>query len=316
MASLNPVAPSFFPPARTLLLFVGTAACLAVPLSAAEAPDAPMERLVLDDMEDVGDWYNDSPDETALTASEVHVKQGKTALLFANVVDHTKGEKNYPIGWPRSGKDLRKSGPTDWSGYDYFECWIYATTSREALPKTPVSVGFYHSGPKRSTSFPLAEVRKDQWVKIQIPIAKIEPSNDIRRIQFNISESNYTHGDHVDFYIDDVVLTRFAHPVIGSMHARRRLIYTSDRHLSAEFELLGSRSATDVTVVLEVGQGENIIASASASPGDLAGEIEVDLAARQSFAAGEAWMKVRLQDGSGKVLHEKEATFRVIEGPF
>ncbi len=316
MAWLNRVAPLFSPPIGILIPLLATFAWNGASLPAAEAPDPPMERLVLDDMEDVGDWYNGSPEETTVAASELHVKEGKTALLFANVVDHTKGEKNYPIGWPRSGKDLKKSGPTDWSAYDYFECWIYATTSRDALPKTPLGVGFYHSGPKRSTSFRLAEVRKDQWVKIQIPIAKIEPPNDIRRVQFNISESNYAHGDHVDFYIDDVVLTRFAHPVIGSMHARRRLIYTSDRHLSAEFELLGSRSPTDVTVGLEVGQGENAVASASTSLGDGPGEIEVDLSAGQSFAPGEAWMKLMLQDASGKILHRKEATFRVIEGPF
>lgn len=314
MAWLTRVAPSFSHLAR--MLFLGTAACLAVPLPAAEVPDAPMERLVLDDMEDVGDWYNGSPEETTLAASELQVKQGKTALLFANVVDHTKGEKNYPIGWPRTGKDLRKLGPTDWSAYDYFECWIYATTSRDALPKTPLSVGFYHSGPKRSTSFRLTDVRKDQWVRIQIPIAKIEPPNDIQRVQFNISESDYAHGDHVDFYIDDVVLTRFAHPVIGSMHARRRLIYASARNLSAEFELLGSRSATEVTVVLDVGQGKKALASASASLGDVPGEIEVDLPTGRAFAPGEAWMKLMLQDASGKVLHEKEAMFRVIEGPF
>ena len=121
--------------------------------------DANKERLVLDDMEDVSDWYSGTPEETTISASDKHVKQGAHSLEFANRVDHTKGEKNYPVGWPRVGKDLAKTGMTDWSAYDLFECWIYTETSRPQLPVGPLSVGFYHSGPKRSSSFPLNNVR-------------------------------------------------------------------------------------------------------------------------------------------------------------
>ena len=42
------------------------------------------------------------------------MKQGRFALKFANLVDYTKGERNYPIGWPRTGKDLAKAKRTDW----------------------------------------------------------------------------------------------------------------------------------------------------------------------------------------------------------
>ena len=124
---------------RGCLLFALFAA-LAGHTGAEETPcgkgmtEANKERLVLDDMEDVSGWYNGSPVETTLSASSEHVKQGKLALKFANVVDHTKGEENYPIGWPRTGKDLVKAKLTDWSAYDFFECWIYAQTSRGSLP--------------------------------------------------------------------------------------------------------------------------------------------------------------------------------------
>ncbi len=278
--------------------------------------EANKERLVLDDMRDVADWYNGSPDETMLAASELHTKQGKFALEFANVVDHTKGEKNYPIGWPRSGKDLKKLGLTDWSDYEYFECWIYVTTSRESLPKSPLGVGFYHSGPRRTSSFRLAEIRKDEWVKITIPISKIELPGDVQRVQFNISESDYAHGDHVDFYIDDVVLTRFAHPVIGSMAPRRRLVYANERHFTAQFELLGSRSGQEVEVVLEIGRGEETHARMSGAAGDLQGEITVALESNRPLTPGESWVKLKLQGESGKRLHARQSTFRVIEGPF
>ncbi|NLS94370.1 MAG: hypothetical protein GXX96_19610 [Planctomycetaceae bacterium] len=275
----------------------------------------PMERLVLDDMEDAGDWYNGSPEETKLAASDLHAKEGKTSLEFANQVDHMKGEKNYPIGWPRTGKDLNKGGPTDWSDYEFFECWIYATTSRDALPRNPLGIGFYHSGPKRSTSFPLDSVRKDEWTKIRLPISRIELAGDVQRVQFNISESNYSHGDQVSFYIDDVVLTRFAHPVLGAMRAQHRIVYADDRYMTAQFELLGNRAGKEVQVVLEVGSGSEAFAQTSGKAGDLGGEITVRIDPGRPLAPGEAWMKIMLQDRAGKILHERQATFRVIEGP-
>ncbi|MHB8898595.1 MAG: hypothetical protein ACYC6Y_07595 [Thermoguttaceae bacterium] len=302
------------------LLLVAAVAAVAA-RAADDLSDVPMERLVIDDMEDVADWSNGSPDETRLAASDVHVKEGKFSLEFANVVDHTKGEKNYPIGWPRTGKELKSAGLTDWTGYEYFECWIYVTTSRESLPREPLGVGFYHSGPKRSTSFPLAEIRKDAWTRIRIPISKIDPAADVQRVQFNISESNYSHGDRVQFSVDDVVLTRFAHPVIGFLAAQRRLVYTGDRRVTAEFELLGNRSGKPVDVVLEVGRGNETVATARAPAADLAGEITAELPvgdrpADRPLAPGPAWMKLTLQDASGKALHARQAIFRVIEGPF
>ena len=306
----------FFPVSAALLLVAVTAILPCDAPNAAELADIPMERLVIDNTEDVADWYNGSPDETTLAASDVHAKEGKFSLEFANMVDHTKGEKDYPIGWPRAGKDLKSLGLTDWSDYEYFECWIFVTTSREALPREPLGVGFYHSGPKRSTSFPLVDVRKDEWTRIQIPISKIELAADVQRIQFNISESNYSHGDHVNFYIDDVVLTRFAHPVIGSMAAERRLVYASDHRITARFELLGNKSGKSVDVVLQVGRGDETLARAQGPAVDLHGEITAELEAGRALTPGPAWMKLTVEDDSGKTLHASQSTFRVIEGPF
>lgn len=148
-------------------------------------------------MENISAWENGSPEETKLDANSLHTKQGEFSLSFANTVDHSKGEKNYPIGWPRTGKNLHKLGLTDWSDYENLECWIFTTTSRESLPKLPLSIGFYHSGAKHSSFFPLTNILKDEWAKVTIPISKIDLPADIQRIQFTISESNYAHGDQV-----------------------------------------------------------------------------------------------------------------------
>jgi len=100
------------------------------------------------------------------------------------------------------------------------------------LPNNPLSVGFYHTGQKQSSQFPLAELKKDAWVKIVVPVAELLDPKDVRRVQFNISESNYKHQDGIDFYIDDVVLTRFVEPAIAELKLPRRILFSHDRVLA------------------------------------------------------------------------------------
>ncbi|MCL4193511.1 MAG: hypothetical protein KJZ87_17375 [Thermoguttaceae bacterium] len=275
--------------------------------------DANKERLVIEDGEDAADWYNGSPDETKLSADDRHAKAGSRAVLFANVVDHTKGETNYPIGWPRVGKDLGKLQFTDWSAYDFFECWIYCDTSRERLPASPLGVGFYHSGPKRSTNFRLPEVTKGQWVPVQIPVAKIERPDDVQRVQFNISEADYKHGDRVDFFIDDVVLTRFVDPAINEFAPERRLVYSSERQLRAAYSLVGYKGLEAVVVELAIlGPDGTVLARATGSPsrqGEIIARIE------RPLAPGVCLARLSLRDGEGRLVDRRDAEFRVIAGP-
>lgn len=276
--------------------------------------EANKERLVLDDMQDVSDWYNGSPEETAIATSDKHVKQGKLTLKFANVVDYTKGEKNYPIGWPRIGKDLRKAKLTDWSGYDFFECWIYVETSRDSLPRTPLGVGFYHSGRKRTSSWPLKEVQKDQWVKVVIPINKLLDPAGVERVQFNISESDYKHGDRVDFYLDDMVLTRYVDPAVVELNLERRIVYGNERQIAAAYRLSGRKGMDEAKVELAIGQADGAPAAKIAAAAARQGEIVLPLGAR--LAPGAYWARLGIRDAQGKLIDRKQAEFRVIQGPF
>lgn len=276
--------------------------------------EANKERLVLDDMEDVADWGNGSPDETTISASDRHVKEGRRALLFANLVDHTKGEKNYPIGWPRTGKELGSGAATDWSAYDFFECWIYVETSRASLPKEPLGVGFYHSGPKRSSHFPLTEVAKDQWVKVVIPIDRIMEPKDVRRVQFNISESNYKHGDRVDFYIDCMALTRFVAPAIAEVGLERKILYTHERVLRASYKLVGYKDLETTAVELAIGKDGGPAAASVRGKAARTGETVLPL--DQPLAAGTYQTTLGLRDAQGELIDRKTVELRVIPGPF
>jgi hypothetical protein len=300
----------------TAVLFVGV-----LQTEAQETPrgkgmtEANQEYLVLDDMEDVSDWYNGSPDETKLSASDKHVKEGKSALLFANVVDHTKGEKSYPVGWPRTGKYLSKVKMTDWSAYDSFECWIYVETNRDTLPNVPIGLGFRNTGNKQGSGFSLKEVVKDGWAKISIPMTKIADPKDIQSIQFHIAEANYKHGDRVDFYIDQMRLVRYAEPAISQLAVDRKVLYSGDRNLTTFYRLVGYKGIAEVTVEFEVGREAAAAAKATAqaqanSPQELA------LSLTGNLSPGPYWARLSLRDKAGNLLDRKQVEFRVIAGPF
>lgn len=299
---------------------------LAVSLLAQEVPpgrglsDANKERLVLEDMEDLGDWGNGSPVETTIARTSKHVKTGKYSLLFANRVDHTQGEAKYPIGWPRINKDLAKAKLSDWSDYDYFECWIYTETSRPALPNAPLGVSFAHTGQKRSTSAILRELKKDEWVKVLIPISKLDDPKDVQRIQFNFSESNYQHGDKVDFFINDLVLTRYVQPAVNTFSLDRELLYSNDRVLTARYTLVGRQGLESLAVELEIGRepGKSVARSVGMppqrQPGRIAPQAELPLVLAQPLTPGEYWAHLNLRAKDGKLVDQKAASLRVIPG--
>jgi hypothetical protein len=303
---------------RSLIPGVCVLTLLALSARADEKPygkgmtEANLERLVLDSMEDVSGWTNGSPLETKLSRSD-RARGGKYSLLFANVVDYTQGEKNYPIGWPRIDKNLVKAKLTDWSAYDQFECWIYVDTSRDALPKSPIGVSFGHPGHRRSSRAELNEVQKGQWTHIVIPMSKIEDPKDVQSVKFNISESSYKHGDRVDFYISGMALTRYVEPAVNEFELQRQVVYGNQKCLTAQYSLVGSRGIEATRVELAIGQGDQPTGTHAMSA-SRRGEVELPI--RTRLAPGLYWAQLGLRDPAGRLIDRKRAEFRVVEGPF
>ena len=239
--------------------------------------EANKERLVLDDMEDISAWSTATPVETTLSRSDAHVKQGRFSLKFANLVDYSRGDKDYPIGWPQVNKDLAKAKLTDWSGYDFLECWIYTETSRAALPNVQIELGLHHSRLHRSSRVELKELRKDAWVKIVVPISKLLDPADVTLIQFSISEAKYRDGDRVDFFIDDVVLTRFVDPAIAELAVERKVLYADDKHAMAMYKLVGRAAMDEATVEVAIGRGDGPPMAQSTLKATRQGEIVLPL---------------------------------------
>jgi hypothetical protein len=198
-----------------------------------------------------------------METTAVRVKTGDSSLRWRVTVDYHAGEVNYPIGWPRVSHAIAE-GERDWSEWEFLRMWVYADTSREALPREPAGLGL--QTPDKASAFhrPLNELRKGEWVQITVPVAELPGGgSDVRQIQFHISESNYRHGDTLDLFIDDLALERHAAPAIEDFAAEGAVSFSDARHLPVRFRMLGLKAGESAQVTCELRRGEKTAARGS-----------------------------------------------------
>ena len=226
---------------------------------ATAAPE--MEKQLLFGGASVKGW---SPAESTLEISTAHARVNTNALHWHVTVDYFGGEKYYPIGWPRFGRDLPAGAQRDWSAWDFLHLWVFATSSRAALPKEAVGLGLHT--PDKSSSFntTLSQLKLGEWVEVVIPIAKIARPGDVRNIQFHISESNYKHADELDLWIDDLALLRYAQPTLLDFSAETAVLFTDAKIVAARFQLAGVKPSDTVPVTCELRRAGKVVACATA----------------------------------------------------
>ena len=274
-------------------------------VSGATAQTAPpMERVSIEDGSGAAGW---GPAEATVEESaEFAGADGKSLHLHIDV-DHTAGEPNYPIGWPRMAM---KPPPElqDWSRFDFLELVIHTETSREALPSSPL--GFIAHTPDKQNAYSrnLSELRKGETTTIVIPLSQIPRHNHVPHIQFYISESNYKHGDVLDFYIDDVALTRYAAPTLSDFVPLQSIAFSDAACLGARFRLLGVEEGRTVGVKARLRQGETAIAEVAWELPR--GEHEVWLPLKAPLTPGEAVLELSLDKP------QQSATLRIVASPF
>lgn len=195
-----------------------------------------MERLVIASGADPGAWHSA---EATMTAGGKHTRVSPASLLFHVDVDHFAGEVQYPIGWPRTNMALREPWQRDWSGFDTLRISVYTETSREVLPPSPLGMNLYTPDRSSAYSRTLTELRKDEWVTIEVPLSQIARHENVTSIQLFISESNYQHGDVLDFYIDDISLWRHAVPTVTELVVQPSVIFADARHVVVSFRAAG-----------------------------------------------------------------------------
>ena len=238
--------------ARTALLGV-TVLLLTTCGCAQEEPAAPqpkMEALTIADGESAEGW---NVAEATMTPSDTHAREGNALNLHIDV-DHTAGEPAYPIGWPRTNLPIPED-QRDWSQWDFLDFWLYADTSRDKLPSTPL--GLILRCPDRANSWhrTLSQATKGEWVHFRFPLAGIPNISNCTAIQFFISESNYKHGDVVDFYVDELALLRYAEPAIVSLRPLQGLVYGDAGSLRVEVDISGMKEAERRLIHLHLKRG-------------------------------------------------------------
>jgi len=245
-------------------LLLATAVAMAIvelprPLQAQQ--DEPrMEALVLADGDSGSEW---TPAEATMEPDDARARDGRAMHLHIDV-DYTTGEPAYPIGWPRTYLNMPEDG-RDWTGWDFIDFWMYADTSRESFPGTPL--GLIIRCPDRNSQWQtnLSDLRKGEWVHFRFPLSQLPDITNVAAVQLFISESNYQHGDVLDFWVDDLRLLRYAEPTIIRLQPLNEVMYRDAGVLRVAVELTGL--AAGETAQVEVGlQADGTVIQQVAAP--------------------------------------------------
>ena len=290
---------------RAVLLAViaGAAMVVAPPPLVAQPAEPPMDERVLTDGDSGSIW---SASEATMEPDDTHARSGR-AMRFHIDVNHETGEPNYPVGWPRTFMNIPE-GERDWSGWDFVDFWVYAESSRERLPATPL--GLIIRCPDRNSAFDvtLSAVRLGEW---SLPFPRLPrcPTRPTVGIQFFISESNYRHEDVLDFWIDDLKLLRYAQPTILSLQPLNQVVYRDQPVLRLAVDLTGLEEGATAQVEVGLRRDGQELVRASATLG--AGMATIPLPLEGAVPATcEAWARVT---GSDRILTQP---VRVVSSPW
>ncbi len=289
-------------PGATLVLVL-----LALPPGAADAQrlirEGRIERLLLADGEALDGW---AVTEGTLEPSGAHARAGR-ALLFHIPVDWHAGEVKYPIGWPRCWLKIPPEAQ-DWAGWERLRFWIYADTSRDELPNLPVTLLITTTGPRSNWSRDLS-LRKGEAVELVFPLDDLPDRDQAQEIKLSISESRYKDGDTVDFYLDDLELTRFTEPTVVSLEPLARVGFADDPALPVMVEVLGLPPGEKAEIRLALMNGDAAVATTTAEVP--AGRTRMALRLPPGLAAGDYRLVVPGQDAA-----ELGADLRLLDSPW
>lgn len=259
------------------------------PIIGAQADEPRMEKLVLADGDADSKWHSA---EAEMQPDDTHAMDSR-AMRFHVDVNHKTGQPDYPIGWPRTYMSMPED-TRDWRKWDFVEFWLYADTSRDSLPGTPL--GFIVRSPDKPNSYhrTVHEVQKGQWTRVRIPTSDMPSPADCRAIQFFISESNYNHGDVLDFWIDGLALLRYAEPTVISLQPLGRVQYADADVVRIEVGMTGLEEGQTAELLMRlvrdsetVRQGSSLLHSGiQAVPLKVGGNLDAGCYELQAQIAG------------------------------
>jgi hypothetical protein len=218
-----------------------------------------MEMLVLADGDSDSEWRSA---EATMRPSATHAMESR-AMRFHVDVNHETGQPDYPIGWPRTYLTMPEDS-RDWRKWDFVEFWLYADTSRPSLPNTPL--GFIVRSPDRPNSYhrTVHEAQKGKWTYVRIPTSDMPSPAKCTAVQFFVAESNYNHGDVLDFWIDGLALVRYAEPTIIHMRPLGSVQYADADVVRIEVRLTGLEKGHTAKLLLRLRRDDETVRRSSA----------------------------------------------------
>lgn len=291
---------------RSFRMFTATLV-LAALSKTCEAAEAPLEKRIVFGSESAPQW---SAAESTVETSAEPTRTGAAVLHWHIAVDHFSGEAKYPIGWPRANCALRDVAARDWLDWDYFQFWVFADTSRTALPRDPVGLALHTPDKQDAYTRPLSELKKGAWVQVRIPLSQIPRRNDVRLMQIHISESNYRHQDQLEFYLDEIALLRYAQPTLLDLASESEVMFADAEQLAVKFQLAGVKAEDRVEVACELRSNGKTVASAAATVGRGPQRVTIDLS-RAEAAPGDYDLVARATGG-----RKAAARVRLVESPW
>ena len=228
-------------------------------LVSAKAEEPRMERLVLADGEGNSKWHSA---EATMQPDATHAVKGR-AMRFHVDVNHETGQPDYPIGWPRTYLSVPE-GSRDWRQWDFVEFWLYTETSRDALPSTPL--GFIVRSPNKANSYhrTVAEAQKGKWTRVRVATSDMPNPAECTAVQFFISESDYNHGDVLDFWIDGLALLRYAEPTVVRMRPLGEIQYADVNVVRIEVDMSGLKEGQTAKLLMRLVRDGKTVRESSA----------------------------------------------------
>ena len=144
-----------------------------------------------------------SPYECTVTAAE------GGGLTVNMPVDHKGGQKDYPIGWPRTYFQRLRPEEKDWSKAKsvFFKFKLEFTGTTQKFPVT-FHVRTLAPGAKKAEGIAVLVpgVVNNKEVAVEIPLEKLKNPENVAFFGFSISESLYKHGEILKFTVRDMKL--------------------------------------------------------------------------------------------------------------
>jgi len=247
-------------------------AALLFPLirAGAAAPTDDLERLALLHGRSADGWQ---AVEGTITPTTL---EGTPAIAFRVEVNWLEGEKGYPIGWPRMQMNLPKDR-ADWRKWERIRVKVYARTSRGSLPHQPLGLTLSAGGRNANWERDFEGLGLGRWQEYVFDLSDLALRDRVDSVGLFISESNYQHGDVLEFFIADVELLRYTRPTLISLEPRAKLVFADDCSLGAAVTMLGVPAGASAPIQVRLEKGGRAFAGCRAEVAEGTGLISLRL---------------------------------------